>query len=166
MFSTFLDTAIVRWVLLLYFKLTTANIEKFCRHKSLLVLHARSNNSGATDVKKMRLFLKQNYLLRCWRFLSLWNWIGALTLSLSLKLPPRRLKPYSFHEVSFFRSTKFICISIYLLYGFEWDTVVIHVWASAPGHYLDLLDKLQKPVRRTLDPSLAAFLELLPMSFL
>ena len=34
-----------------------------------------------------------------------------------------------------------------------------HIWAGAPGCYLDLLDKLQKPIWRTVGPSLAASLE-------
>ena len=36
-----------------------------------------------------------------------------------------------------------------------------HVWAGAPICYLELLDKLQKQICRTVGPSLAAFLELL-----
>ena len=34
-----------------------------------------------------------------------------------------------------------------------------HVWAGAPNCYLELLDKLQKQICRTVGPSLAAFLE-------
>ena len=34
-----------------------------------------------------------------------------------------------------------------------------HVWARAPSCYLELLDKLQKPICRTVGPSLAASLE-------
>ena len=34
-----------------------------------------------------------------------------------------------------------------------------HVWAGAPGCYLELLDKLQKRICRTVGPSLAAFLK-------
>ena len=34
-----------------------------------------------------------------------------------------------------------------------------HVWAGAPSCYLELLDKLQKRVCRTVGPSLTAFLE-------
>ena len=34
-----------------------------------------------------------------------------------------------------------------------------HVWAGAPSCYLELLDKLQKRICRTDDPSLAASLE-------
>ena len=36
-----------------------------------------------------------------------------------------------------------------------------HVWAGDPSCYLDLLDKLQKPICRTVGPSLAASLEAL-----
>ena len=36
-----------------------------------------------------------------------------------------------------------------------------HVWAGAPSCYLELLDKLQKRICRTVVPSLAAFLETL-----
>ena len=64
----------------------------------------------------MDLFLRKNNILRCWGRLSLLNWIGALALSLLLKLPPRNC-------------------------------------------YLELLDKLQKRICRTVDPSLAASLE-------
>ena len=34
-----------------------------------------------------------------------------------------------------------------------------HVWAGAPSCYLELLDKLQKWIYRTVGPSLAASLE-------
>ena len=37
-----------------------------------------------------------------------------------------------------------------------------HIWAGAPGCYLNLLDKLQKQIWRTVGPSLAASLEPLP----
>ena len=34
-----------------------------------------------------------------------------------------------------------------------------HVWVGAPSCYLELLDKLQKQISRTVGPSLAASLE-------
>ena len=37
-----------------------------------------------------------------------------------------------------------------------------HIWAGAPSCYLELLDKLQKRICRTVGPSLAASLEPLP----
>ena len=42
--------------------------------------------------KWMGLFLRKNHLLRCWGWPSLLNWIGVLTLSLLLKLHPRKLE--------------------------------------------------------------------------
>ena len=40
-----------------------------------------------------------------------------------------------------------------------------HVWAGAPSCYLELLDKLQKRIFRTVGPSLAACLESLADRF-
>ena len=42
--------------------------------------------------KWMGLLLRKNHLLRCWGWPSLLNWIRVLTLSLLLKLPPRKLE--------------------------------------------------------------------------
>ena len=42
--------------------------------------------------KLMVLFLKKNNLLKYWCWPSLLNWIGALTLSVLLKLHPRKLE--------------------------------------------------------------------------
>ena len=42
--------------------------------------------------KWMGLFLRKNHLLRCWGWPSLLNWVGVLTLSLLLKLLPRKLE--------------------------------------------------------------------------
>ena len=44
--------------------------------------------------KWVGLFMRKNHLLRCWGSLSVLNWIGALTLSLLLKLSPRKLEPW------------------------------------------------------------------------
>ena len=42
--------------------------------------------------KWVGLFLRKNHLLRCWGWPSVLNWIGVLTLSLLLKVPPRKLE--------------------------------------------------------------------------
>ena len=39
-------------------------------------------------------FLKGNPLSKCWDYYSLLNWSGVLTLSLLLKLPPRKVGPW------------------------------------------------------------------------
>ena len=76
----------------------------------------------------------------------------TLTLSLLLKLPPRKLEPW-FVLWSFFL-LRLLSISVNLPYGHAWNTVVI---SGAPSCYLELIDKLQKWVCRTVSPSLAAF---------
>ena len=53
---------------------------------------------------------------------------------------------------------RLLYISINLLYGLAWNTAVMS-WAGAPSCYLELLDKLQKWICRTVGPSLAASLE-------
>ena len=73
--------------------------------------------------KWVHLLLRRNHLLRCWGWLSLLNWIGALTLSLLLKLPPRKLEPWLVLW-SFFL-LKLLCISINLPYDHEWNTIVM-----------------------------------------
>ena len=40
------------------------------------------------------LYVRKNDLLRCWGWLSVLNWIGALTLTLFLKLSPWNLEPW------------------------------------------------------------------------
>ena len=90
--------------------------------------------------KWMGLFLNENYLLRCWGCLYVLNWIETIRLSLFLKLLPRKLE-------SWFILWRF----------FSWGCSVSFPW----GCYLELLDKLQNGVCRTVSPPLAASLELL-----
>ena len=95
----------------------------------------------------MGLFLRKKHLLRCWGWLSLLNWIGALTLSLLLKVPPRKLEPW-FVLWSFFL-LRLLCISRNLTYGHVWNTVVMsrlvlvvatwNCWISYWNRYVGLL---------------------------
>ena len=61
---------------------------------------------------------------------------------------------------------KFFSFKVVLyLYKFTiWSCIkyCCHVWADAPSCYLELLDKLQKWISRTIGPLLAASLEPLP----
>ena len=91
---------------------------------------------------------------RHWGWLSLPNWIGILILSLLIKLTPTKLEPW-FVLWSFFL-LRLLCVSTNLPYGHAWNTVVC---AGALSCYLELLDKLQKPICRTVGSSLAASLE-------
>ena len=52
----------------------------------------RYKNYAALDVKMDGSVFEENHLLRCWEYLSFLNWIWARTLSLLLKLPPRKLE--------------------------------------------------------------------------
>ena len=73
--------------------------------------------------KWMGLFLRKNHFLRCWGWLCLLNWIRALTFSLLLKLPRRKLEPwFTFRNFFFLR---LLCISINLPYDHAWNTVVM-----------------------------------------
>ena len=89
--------------------------------------------------------LEENYL--CWGRLFLLNWIRALTLSLLLKLPPRKLQPW-FVLWNFFL-LRLLCISINLPYAHVWNTVVMsglvllvatwNCWISYKNGYAGLL---------------------------
>ena len=72
--------------------------------------------------KWIDLFLRKNRLLRCCDWPSLLNWTGALTSSLLLKLPPRKLEPW-FILWSFFL-LRLHCIPINLPYAHAWNIVV------------------------------------------
>ena len=67
--------------------------------------------------KWVGLFMRKNHLLRCWGSLSVLNWIGALTLSLLLKLSPRKLEPWFI--------LRSISIYIYLPGGLAWNQGLI-----------------------------------------
>ena len=59
---------------------------------------------------------------------------------------------------------KFLSLEVALLYLYKSTThpcmeYCCHVWAGAPSCYLELLDKLQERICRTVGPSLAACLE-------
>ena len=88
---------------------------EFNAGKTQLVSFDRSNNTGAIDKKMDGSVLGENHFLRCWGCLPLLNWIRALTLSLLLELPPRKLEPW-FVLWSLFL-LRLLCITINLTYG-------------------------------------------------
>ena len=68
--------------------------------------------------KWMGLFLRKNHLLRLlWGWFSVLNWIRTLILSLLLKLPQRKLRPW--FVLWHFFLLKLLCISINLPYTKE-----------------------------------------------
>ena len=103
-----------------------------------------------------RLSQKKNHPLRCWGWLSFLNWIGVLALSV-VKSASRKIG-------ALIRSMKFLSsgVALYLCESTIRPPCIeccCHVQAGAPSCYLELLDKLQKQICRTVDPSLAASLE-------
>ena len=79
-------------------------------------------NTGAIHVKMDGSVLSKNHLLKCLDWPSLLNRRGALTLSLLLKLPPRKLEPWLVHLSLFLLGL--IYISINLPYAHAWNTFI------------------------------------------
>ena len=124
--------------------------------KTQLVLFDWSKNTGAIDVKTDGSVLeeKASFKMLGLTFSSKLDWgsyivsiaktaskkIGALIRSMKFLSPEVALYVY--------KSTRRPCMEYYC-----------HVWAGGPSCYLELLDKLQKRICRTVGPSLAASLE-------
>ena len=100
----------------------------------------------------MGLFLSKN-VLSCWEFLCLLNWVGFITLSPLLKLSPRKLGLSSVLWSLFL--PKLLFISINLPYSLPRSPVVT-CGLVLINCDLDMLDKLQKRIYRTVGPTLAA----------
>ena len=126
--------------------------------KTQLVSFDRSNNNGSIDVKIDGPVLeeKSSFKMLGLTFSSRLDW-GSYVSSI--------LKTASKEIGALIRSMKFFSpeVDLYLY------KCTIHlcmeycrrVWAGAPSCHLELLDKLQKRICRTVGPSLAAALETL-----
>ena len=128
----------------------------FHARKTQLVLFDQSNNNGSIDVKMDGFVLeeKSSFKMLGLTFSSKLDWdsyiisitqtasnkIGGLICSMKFLSPKVALYLY--------KSTICPCMEY-----------CCHVWADAPSCYLELLDKLQKQIRRIVGPSLAASLE-------
>ena len=124
--------------------------------KTQLVSFDQSKNTGAIDVKMHGSVLEENtsFKILGLTFSSKLDWgsyilsiaktaskkIGALICSMKFLSPEVALYLY--------KSTIRPCMEY-----------CCHVWAVAPSCFLELLDKLQKRICRTVGPSLAASLE-------
>ena len=91
--------------------------------KTQLVLSDWSKNAGAYDVKMDGTVLEEKSTFQTLGWPSVLNWTGALTLSLLLKLPPRKLEPW--FVLWTFLLLRLLCISINLSHSQVWNTVVI-----------------------------------------
>ena len=124
--------------------------------KTQLVSFDRSTNFSAIDVKMDGSVLEEK---TCFKMLELTfssklDW-GSYIVSIA-KIASKKIG-------ALIRSMKFLSLEV-ALYLYK-STIrpcmeyCCHVWAGAPSCYLELLDKLQKRICRTVGPSLAASLE-------
>ena len=124
--------------------------------KTQLVSFDRSKNTGAIDVKMDGSVLeeKTSFEMLGLTFSSKLDWgsyIFSITKTVSKKIG------------ALIHSMKFLSpeVALYLYKSTIRPCMeyCCHVWADAPSCYLELLDKLQKRICRTVGPSLAASLE-------
>ena len=124
--------------------------------KTQLVSFDWSNNTGAVDVKMDGSVLEQKSSFKTLglTFSSKMYW-GSYIISVA--------KTASKKIGDLIRSMKFLSpeIALYLYKSTIHPCMeyCCHVWAGAPSCYLELLDKLQKRICRTVGPSPAASLE-------
>ena len=124
--------------------------------KLKLVSFDWSNNTGAIDVKMDGSVLEEKSSFKMLRltFSSKLDW-GSYIISIA--------KTASAKIGALTRYMKFLSPEV-VLYLYKSTTrpcmeYCCHVWAGAPSCYLELLEKLQKQICRTVGPSLAASFE-------
>ena len=124
--------------------------------KTQLVSFDWSKNTGAIDVKIDGSFLEEkvSFKMLGLTFSSKLDWdsyIVSIAKTASKKIG------------ALIRSMKFLSpeVALYLSKSTIQPCMeyCCHIWAGAPSCYLELLDKLQKRICRTVGPSLAASLE-------
>ena len=125
--------------------------------KTQLVSFDRSKNTGAIDVKMDgSVEKKTSFKMLGLTFSSKLDW-GSYIVSIA--------KTASKKIGALIRSLKFLSpeVALYLYKSTIWPCMeyCCHVWAGALSCYLELLDKLQKWICRSVGPSLAASIELL-----
>ena len=129
--------------------------------KTQLVSFDRSKNAATIDVKMDGSVLEEKTSFKMLRltFSSKLDW-GSYVASIA--------KTASKKIGALIRSMKFLSpeVALYLYKSTIRPCMeyCCHVWAGAPSCYLELLDKLQKQICRTVGPSLAASLDVTRMS--
>ena len=124
--------------------------------RTQLVLFDLSNNTGAIDVKVdgSALEEKSSFTMLGLTFSSKLDW-GSCVISIA-KMASKKIG-------TLICSMKFlsaeVALYLYKLTIQPYMECCCHVWAGAPSCYLELLDKLQKWICRTVGPTLAASLE-------
>ena len=128
----------------------------FSAGKTQLVSFDQSKNTGAIDVKMDGSILeeKTSFKMLGLTFSSKLYW-GSYIVSIA-KTAPKKIG-------ALIRSMKFVSpeVALYLYKSTIRPRMeyCCHVWAGATICYLELLDKLQKRICRTVGPSLAVLLE-------
>ena len=111
------------------------------------------NNTGALNAKINGSVLKEKSSLTM-TFSSKFYWVSSIVSI---------VKTASKKMGALIRSMKFLSVEVALyLYKSIIQPFIeycCHIWAGALSWYLELLDKLQKPICRTVCPSLTASLE-------
>ena len=122
----------------------------FNAEKTQLVSFDQSNNTCAINVKMDGSVLeeKSSFKILASTFSSKLDWGSCIIFIAKTTSKKIRALIYSLSILSF--STTWTCMEY-----------CCHVWAVTPICYLELLDKLQKRIFRTVGPSLAASLETL-----
>ena len=126
--------------------------------KTELVSFHQSNKTGAIDVKMDESVLeeKSSFKMLGLTFSSKLDW-GSYIISIA--------KTASKKIGALIRSTKFlspeVALSLYKSTIRPRMECCCHMWAGAPSCYLELLDKLQKWICRTVGPLLAASVKFL-----
>ena len=100
----------------------------------------------------MGLFLRKSHLLRCWRWPFLLNWIGGSYIISIAKTASKKIGALN-------RSMKFLSPEVAMCLYRSTMEYCCHVWFGATSCHLELLDKLQKRICKTVGPSLATSLE-------
>ena len=128
----------------------------FSAGKTQLVSFGQSNNTGFIDVKMDGSLLEEKSSFKVLGLTSCSKLdCGSYIISI-VKTASKKVRV-------FIRTMKFLSLEV-ALYLYK-STIhpcmeyCCHVWAGAPSYYLELLDKLQKRIYRTVGPSLAASLE-------
>ena len=124
--------------------------------RTQLVLFDLSNNTGAIDVKVdgSALEEKSSFTMLGLAFSSKLDW-GSCVISIAKMASKKIGTLICFMK---FLSAE-VALYLYKLTIQPYMECCCHVWAGAPSCYLELLDKLQKWVCRTVGPTLAASLE-------
>ena len=126
----------------------------FNARKTQLVSFDRYNNTGAIDGKTHKSVHKETPSFKMLSFSSKLDW-GSYIISIA--------KTASEKIAALILSMKFLSLEVAL---YLYKSIIrpcmgycCHVWVGAPSCYLELLDKLQKRICRTVSHSIAASLE-------